>query len=447
MKKLFTKITAAALSALIAAASYGTIPIFAAADKEAEVTIHFDLSEEGVKVEDNQYGNPQYIYDISGEPGKSRILSDLNLEKSGYTFSGWTFNGVQAYEPGDVIQFPDADATLTPVWSKNSDSVKYTVHYEAVCDTGTIDKDGRLPDTKHKAGELVEIPLDVFDHPEYSYSQIGWIYDGIGYLGQQKIIMPSHNIELTPNWMRYCKFTYSVGDVDRVPGVIEQHLERIAGLPTNLAEASRFLRIGFRNTGWLCSVDGKIYPPEYSYIMPDEDVVFTAVWEPVTYTIVFRPNPENKENLINIDAQTDTTIICPEINITRPGYKFGGWNYNGTIYQPGDEFFVYGELAGLGILLEAVWIEESSPELTDPVYGDANCDGSISLSDAVLIMQAIGNPDKYGLGGLDPSAITAQGMLNADCNFPGDGITNSDALAVQKYCLHLTELPITEITE
>ena len=62
-------------------------------------------------------------------------------------------------------------------------------------------------------------------------------------------------------------------------------------------------------------------------------------------------------------------------------------------------------------------------------------------------MQAIGNPDKYGLGGLDPSAITAQGMLNADCNFPGDGITNSDALAVQKYCLHLTELPITEITE
>lgn len=446
MKKIFTKLTATAISALLAAASAGTVTISAVAEKEAKVTIHFDLSEEGVKVEDNQYGNPQYIYDISGTPGGSRRLSDLSLEKTGYTFSGWTFNGVQAYAPGDVIQFPENDATLTPVWSKNSDSVKYTVHYEAVCDTGVIDKEGRLPDSKRKAGELVEIPLDVFNHPQNTYSQIGWIYDGVSYLGQQKIIMPSNDIELTPNWMRYCKFTYSVGDVDRVTGIITQELERIAGLPTNLAESTRFLRVGFRNIGWLCSVDGKIYPPEYPYMMPDEDVVFTAVWEPVTYTIVFRPNPENKENLITIDSQTDTTIICPEINVTKPGYKFGGWDCNGTIYQPGDEFFVYGELSGLGILLEAVWIKEDAPALTAPDYGDANCDGEVSLPDAVLIMQAIGNPDKYGLNGSDPSAITEQGMLNADCNLPGDGITNLDALAIQKFCINLIpELPVKEV--
>lgn len=447
MKKLFTRITAAALSAFLAAAYFGDVPISAESDKKSEVTVHFDISEEGVKVEDNQYGNPQYIYDMSDEPGRSRRLSDLNLEKKGYTFSGWTFNGVQAYAPGDVIQFPDTDSTLTPVWSKNSDSVKYNVHYKAICDTGTFSKEGRLPDFKVKAGELVEIPLDAFYHPENTYSQIGWIYDGVSYLGQQKIIMPSHDIELTPNWMRRCKFTYSVGDVDRVNGIVSQELERIAGLPTNLAEATRFLRIGFRNTGWHCSADGKIYPPEYYYMMPDEDVVFTAVWEPVTYTVVFRPNPENKEDLINIDAKTDTTIVCPDINITKPGYKFAGWNYKGTIYQPGDEFFIYGELTGLGILLEAVWIEENIPELTDPFYGDANCDGEISLPDAILIMQAVGNPDKYGLGGSDPLAITAQGMLNADCNCTGDGITNLDALAIQKYCLNLVELPVTIILE
>lgn len=448
MKKIFTKFTAAALSTLLAAGSYGTLTVSAKDNEEDSVTIHFDLSGEGVKVEDNQYGNPQYIMDFSGVPGTSWCLTEVGLERSGYTFSGWTFNGIQAYAPGSVIQFPDKDATLTPVWSKNSDTTKYNVHYEAICDVGVIDKDGRLPDYKLKAGELVEVSLECFYHPQDAYTQIGWIYDGTHYLGQQYIIMPSHDIELTPNWLKYHKFTYSAGNVDRVIGVVKQELERIATLETDLAEAGRFSRIGFRNKGWLCSADGLIYPPESKYIMPEEDVVFTAVWEPITYTLVFRPTLHDEEHFIRINGQTDTTIICPDVNVERPGFKFVGWDYKGTIYQPGDEFQIYGEISGLGIPLEGVWIEENTPSLTDPVYGDANCDGDITLSDAVLIMQIIGNPDAYGIGGYDSSAVTAQGYLNADCNFPGDGVTNLDALAVQRLCLKLLpELPVTTVSE
>ncbi|SEK35370.1 hypothetical protein SAMN02910353_00538 [Ruminococcus sp. YRD2003] len=59
------------------------------------------------------------------------------------------------------------------------------------------------------------------------------------------------------------------------------------------------------------------------------------------------------------------------------------------------------------------------------LYGDANCDGRITASDAVTIMLYIGNKDKYPL--------TPQGKLNADCNNVGDGITANDALAIQKY--------------
>ena len=36
-------------------------------------------------------------------------------------------------------------------------------------------------------------------------------------------------------------------------------------------------------------------------------------------------------------------------------------------------------------------------------YGDANCDGKVDLSDAVMILQAISNTDKYGVGGTDPN--------------------------------------------
>jgi|GEM_PF-2958119 len=58
---------------------------------------------------------------------------------------------------------------------------------------------------------------------------------------------------------------------------------------------------------------------------------------------------------------------------------------------------------------------------------DANCDGNVDMSDAVLIMQSIANPSKYKL--------TAQGNVNADTD--GDGITSGDALAIQKKLLKL----------
>ena len=68
------------------------------------------------------------------------------------------------------------------------------------------------------------------------------------------------------------------------------------------------------------------------------------------------------------------------------------------------------------------------------LYGDSNCDGNVDLSDAVLIMQTLSNPSKFKL--------TDQGRINADCYNVGDGVTNADALAIQKYKLSLiTSLP------
>ena len=55
-------------------------------------------------------------------------------------------------------------------------------------------------------------------------------------------------------------------------------------------------------------------------------------------------------------------------------------------------------------------------------YGDADEDGEVGINDAVLIMQSNANPDKY--------TLTEQGKKNADV-VDGDGVTNSDALALQ----------------
>lgn len=74
------------------------------------------------------------------------------------------------------------------------------------------------------------------------------------------------------------------------------------------------------------------------------------------------------------------------------------------------------------------------------MIGDANCDGKVDISDAVLIMQSLASPNKYGITGSDPKHITDQGKKNADCDGSNDGVTNADALAIQQYLLGLGEL-------
>lgn len=68
--------------------------------------------------------------------------------------------------------------------------------------------------------------------------------------------------------------------------------------------------------------------------------------------------------------------------------------------------------------------------------GDSNCDGNMNMADAVLVMQSLANPNKYGINGTDETHITEQGIINAD--FKDDGLTNEDALLIQKKLLRLS---------
>ena len=65
--------------------------------------------------------------------------------------------------------------------------------------------------------------------------------------------------------------------------------------------------------------------------------------------------------------------------------------------------------------------------------GDANVDGQIDMSDAVLIMQALANPNKYGIDGNDFNHISDEGWKCADAD--GNGLTVNDAQRIQLYLL------------
>ncbi len=92
-----------------------------------------------------------------------------------------------------------------------------------------------------------------------------------------------------------------------------------------------------------------------------------------------------------------------------------------------------------GKLIWGVEPDGTKPADSTILYGDADCDGKVFLNDAVLVMQAIGNPDAYGVNGTEKTHITEQGKINADVSNTGDDLTNADALTIQKYLLHIID--------
>ena len=102
-------------------------------------------------------------------------------------------------------------------------------------------------------------------------------------------------------------------------------------------------------------------------------------------------------------------------------------------WHAGDAVVAYGTMALL--YPEVKPFEGGDDDVTVSLYGDANCDGGVDMSDIVLIMQSLANPNKYGLGGSDRSAITAQGLANADVDTSVKGVTAGDALRIQEFLL------------
>ena len=82
----------------------------------------------------------------------------------------------------------------------------------------------------------------------------------------------------------------------------------------------------------------------------------------------------------------------------------------------------------LTYLLTLTGDSNTGTQIVDPptgiVWGDANEDGSVTIADAVAILQFLGNKDKYSL--------SDKGKINADVFNNGDGITGRDALSIQK---------------
>ena len=124
-------------------------------------------------------------------------------------------------------------------------------------------------------------------------------------------------------------------------------------------------------------------------------------------------------------------------------FLVGDMNKFGTVYMSTVGCgIVYGEVSDGTDPKPTKPTTPTNPTGTNPdvtMYGDANVDGEVNISDAVIIMQSISNPSEYKL--------SAQGNVNSDV-VGNDGITNADALAIQ--CIEAklvkqADLPLDEL--
>ena len=157
-------------------------------------------------------------------------------------------------------------------------------------------------------------------------------------------------------------------------------------------------------------------------------------------------------------AKQEATIVSSRSEMVSNNNKFSDFDTNSSIsYIPSGAYQItektgdalYTALAEQfetdGGCMDNMKITSGDVIITPPdnpetgLAGDADCDGKIYLNDAVLIMQAIGNPDAYGENGTEATHITAKGIENGDVANKGDLLTNADALAVQKYLLHILD--------
>ena len=354
-KKLFKTINSFSFFIIIFIFIFSVNKVKSQEDDEEEdkkdYYVHFDLSDPDIILIEKNNPNPE-LKDIISK-SHSIIIPKIELDKEGYFFSGWTEDGVYGYEPGDAFLCSSKNVTLKPVMGELSNGEFFRFEYIVEFEGEIIDTKGTLQKGNYVMNRIVKTSMMSF--PQENAIQRGWTDGKNIFYQEQKMVMPAHNVTLHAVFLYYRNLIYDSGQVDGLVGVTQNIQRGFYGAQMDLAEDSRLARMGYENVAWHCEYDGIDYPFFYQYIMPDEDVVMTAVWKPIMYNIIFRTGVNSIPN-IRIRGETGTFIIAPSIDTKREGYTFFGWvMYGSDIYYPGDEILVKGHMPGFGISATAIW--------------------------------------------------------------------------------------------
>ena len=288
----------------------------------------------------------------SGKTGDELTTNANGFTRDGYTFVRWDTakdGSGTAYGEGKngVSQYTmkPAGNDLYAIWKANPATIQYRNDWPNTT--------GSTPDTTGNTGDTVTISQNSFDRPGYTFT--GWSTSKRG----DPSLQPGDKHTLEPRtttvWAQWkadpahLVYNSNIGTVGSetktVDGVVDQTVKTIT---------NPFDRPGYTFSGWNTQADGKgkTYATGADYVLtandkstPKNTSVLYAQWKINGASLKFNPNG-GIGHVDDVTGDAFSTVTIPgdakEPKITRPGYRFVGWNTEknppagSTFLQPGE---------------------------------------------------------------------------------------------------------------
>lgn len=237
----------------------------------------------------------------------ANAVSIKNPTRTGYTFLGWTCEGVETPTTDLSISVgTTGNKILTAHWSAN----EYTV---------TLDANGGECGVKNKNvtfDEVYNLPVPTRD----GYTFVGWYNGSTKYNGGTW--KNTNNVSLVAEWKANTyKITYNAngGNVDDVYQDVTFGMDAVLLTPT---------RVGYTFLGWY-NGETKVENGVWNYV---DNLLLTAKWKANTYTVLYDANGGNASHTGDTATyDSDFTLAT----IKRDGYTFLGWYDGNTLYESG----------------------------------------------------------------------------------------------------------------
>ncbi len=224
------------------------------------------------------------------------VLITLPIEptKEGYTFGGWYLDD-QRQQLYQETTMPAEDFTLYARWLTNA----YTITFDTQGGTS-------VTNITDEYGREVTIP----DSP----TKEGYTFNGWDIAIPQT--MPAEDLMITAQWsINAYTITFNTNGGTSVTS-IEQNYGTAITAPEDPT------REGYTFNGWDITI------PE---TMPAEDMMLSATWTPIQYSITFNTNGGSSTS--NVTQNYGSEVTLPE-DPTKEGYTFDGWYQDPELQDP-----------------------------------------------------------------------------------------------------------------
>ncbi len=385
-------------------------------------------------------GLTELIFEIAeGEP--TNLQNTDRFSRNGFKTVGWHCeNDGKDYGAVAPFTMPSEDVLMTPIW----EAIQYTINFKPSSNASDNIKVRGQTDT------AITIPECTYVKEGYTFG--GWQYkDTICQPGDEYVIPgaePGMGISFKAVWIEdgaeqtTTTTSSSVTTTSSATTTTESSATTTVSSMTSVSSTTSVSTTSDVST--TTTTASEIKP--YSYVITvrdkntDElisDAVLTACWfieyeingeDVFTGPLELIDTSKGNPAVISYEKYKDAKECSFSISGLKEGSPYTFSNEDCIIESDSDKHIVYYN----------VYLTKS-----EIAYGDANCDGTIDMADAVLIMQALANPNKYDVGGSSKNCITEKGRLNADVDPSVTGLTTNDALTIQLYLLKsIDSLPL-----